>query len=103
MNEKSNLPYILQSNIYKMKSTLPYILICSMTSTSHLLPCWEHQSFIQFLQKYKVQQSSPKLSKAIKEELQNKLKLNRLKRLKERLTNEGERSPIYTKRWEPSH
>jgi len=42
---------------YKTKSTLPYILICSMTfPTSHLLPCWEPQSFIQILQNYKVQQ-----------------------------------------------
>ena len=59
-----------------------------MTSTSHLLPCWEHQSFIQILQNYKVQQSWT-----------HKLKDLRTKGL----TNEGERSPIYTKRWEPYH
>ena len=55
---------------FKTKSTLPYILMCSMTSTLHLLPCWEHQSFIQIIQNYKVQKSSSKLSKAVKEELQ---------------------------------
>jgi len=76
-----------------------------MTSTSHLLPCWEHQRFIHILQNYKILQSSPKLSKTYKtKKLSKATKANKwrrkisylYKKMRIRLINESPWISLYT-------